>query len=48
MLALVQGGSVTLVVAAYYGWLVANGAIAGEARALAFIVLVTANAASGG
>ncbi len=45
ILALAQGGSVTLVVAAYYGWLVASGAVAGEARALAFIVLVTANAA---
>lgn len=44
-LSLVQGSLVTLVVAAFYWWLLANGSHPEEARALAFIVLVTANAA---
>jgi Ca2+-transporting ATPase len=43
-LSLVHGGMVTLVVAFCYGWLVDHGSIAEEARALAFIILVTANA----
>ena len=44
VLSLVQGALVTLVVGAFYWWVLANGTVAEEARALAFIVLVTANA----
>ncbi len=44
-LSLVQGGLVTVVVAACYWWLLAHGFLAEEARTFAFIVLVTANAA---
>ncbi len=43
-LSLIQGALVTLVVGAYYWWLSASGTLAEEARALAFVVLVTANA----
>jgi Ca2+-transporting ATPase len=45
VLGLVQGGLVTLIVATYYWWLLAHGSAAEPARALAFVVLVTANAA---
>jgi Ca2+-transporting ATPase len=45
VLSLVQGSLVTVVVAACYWWFLENSSVAGEARALAFIVLVTANAA---
>jgi Ca2+-transporting ATPase len=44
VLSLVQGALVTLAVGAFYWWILASGTVAEEARALAFIVLVTANA----
>ena len=44
-LSLLQGGVVTLAAALCYGWLLAHGQAEGEARTLAFIILVTANAA---
>ena len=44
VLSLGQGGLVTLVVAMFYGWILSSGTMAEEARASAFIVLVTANA----
>jgi len=44
-LSLVQGGLITLAVAVFYWWSLAQGAGTDEARALAFIALVTANAA---
>lgn len=43
-LALVQGCSVTLTAAIFYFWALSNGVAADGARALAFIVLVVANA----
>jgi P-type Ca2+ transporter type 2C len=43
-LSLVQGSLVTLVAAACYWWILSNGSATEEARAFAFIVLVTANA----
>ncbi len=42
---LLQGGLITLVAAGFYFWVLAGGAQADLARTLAFIVLVTANAA---
>jgi len=45
ILSMVQGALVTFAVAAFYGWRLSAGTVAGEARALAFILLVTANAA---
>jgi Ca2+-transporting ATPase len=44
VLSLGQGGLVPLVVAAFYWWILSTGTMAEEARASAFIVLVTANA----
>jgi Ca2+-transporting ATPase len=44
VLSLAQGALVTLAVAAFYWWSLSSGAIVEEARALAFVVLVTANA----
>jgi P-type Ca2+ transporter type 2C len=43
-LSLAQGALVTLAVAAFYWWVLSRGVIAEEARASAFVVLVTANA----
>jgi Ca2+-transporting ATPase len=43
-LSLAQGGMVTLAVGAFYWWSLSGGVVADAARALAFIVLVTANA----
>ena len=45
VLSLVQGGLVTLAAAAIYFWSLSNGLATDGARALAFIVLVVANAA---
>ncbi len=45
LLSLTQGILVTLVVAAYYGWLLTTSTGTEAARALAFVVMVTANAA---
>jgi len=44
VLSLVQGALVTLAVGTFYWWILSSGTVAEEARALAFIVLVTANA----
>lgn len=43
-LSLIQGALVTLVVATFYWWLLSSSVMAEEARALAFVTLVTANA----
>ncbi len=45
LLSLFQGALVTLAVTAYYAWRLDGGGSSEEARALAFVVLVTANAA---
>jgi P-type Ca2+ transporter type 2C len=45
VLSLVQGGLVTLAAAGFYFWSISNGNATDGARALAFIVLVVANAA---
>ena len=45
VLSLVQGGMVTLAAAIIYSWSLSNGVTTDGARALAFIVLVVANAA---
>lgn len=42
---LAQGSLVTLAIVAFYMWSLSAGTVAEEARTLAFIVLVTANAA---
>jgi Ca2+-transporting ATPase len=44
ILSLLQGTMTTIAVAALYGWTLSRGSVAEEARTLAFIVLVSANA----
>ncbi|HVC49830.1 MAG TPA: cation-translocating P-type ATPase [Burkholderiales bacterium] len=44
-LSLIQGLLVTLAAMAYYSWAISKGEPAGDARTLAFIILVTANSA---